>query len=85
MIYPELRGKLNGLAVRVPLLNASLTDAVFTLDRNVTADEVNDALRPQPMANSPGSSVRGATSCVRRLRERHPVGRRRRTLNDGDR
>ena len=45
MIYPELRGKLNGLAVRVPLLNASLTDAVFTLDRNVTADEVNDALR----------------------------------------
>ncbi|NDH22952.1 MAG: type I glyceraldehyde-3-phosphate dehydrogenase, partial [Actinobacteria bacterium] len=45
MIYPELRGKLNGLAVRVPLLNASLTDAVFTLDRNVTDDEVNDALR----------------------------------------
>ncbi len=45
MIYPELRGKLNGLAVRVPLLNASLTDAVFTIDRNVTGDEVNDALR----------------------------------------
>ena len=45
MIYPELQGKLNGLAVRVPLLNASLTDAVFTLDRDVTADEVNAALR----------------------------------------
>ena len=45
MIYPELQGKLNGLAVRVPLLNASLTDAVFTLDRDVTADEVNVALR----------------------------------------
>ncbi len=45
MIYPELKGKLNGLAVRVPLLNASLTDAVFTLDRDVTADEVNAALR----------------------------------------
>ncbi|MEM9519027.1 MAG: ArsJ-associated glyceraldehyde-3-phosphate dehydrogenase [Actinomycetota bacterium] len=44
MIYPELTGKLNGLAVRVPLLNASLTDAVFTLGRNVTADEVNEAL-----------------------------------------
>ena len=29
MIYPELQGKLNGIAVRVPLLNASLTDAVF--------------------------------------------------------
>lgn len=45
MIYPELHGKLNGLAVRVPLLNASLTDAVFTFGRDVTVDEVNDRLR----------------------------------------
>ncbi len=45
MIYPELTGKLNGLAVRVPLLNASLTDAVFTLARDVTVDEINDRLR----------------------------------------
>ena len=45
MIYPELQGKLNGLAVRVPLLNASLTDAVFTLERAASADEVNAALR----------------------------------------
>jgi len=45
MIYPELKGKLNGHAVRVPLLNASLTDAVFTMQRNVTADEVNTLLR----------------------------------------
>ncbi len=45
MIYPELMGKLNGVAVRVPLLNASLTDAVFTLDRSVTAEEVNDLFR----------------------------------------
>lgn len=41
MIYPELTGKLNGAAVRVPLLNASLTDAVFTMQRDVTVDEVN--------------------------------------------
>lgn len=41
MIYPELTGKLNGLAVRVPLLNASLTDAVFTMKRPVTVEEVN--------------------------------------------
>ena len=41
MIYPELTGRLNGVAVRVPLLNASLTDAVFTLDRDVTAEEIN--------------------------------------------
>jgi glyceraldehyde 3-phosphate dehydrogenase len=45
MIYPELTGKLNGVAVRVPLLNASLTDAVFTMSRDVTVDEVNDHLR----------------------------------------
>lgn len=41
MIYPELTGKLNGHAVRVPLLNASLTDCVFEVERSVTVDEVN--------------------------------------------
>ena len=45
LIYPELAGKLNGIAVRVPLLNASLTDAVFTMARDVTVDEVNGLLR----------------------------------------
>jgi glyceraldehyde 3-phosphate dehydrogenase len=43
-IYPELKGKLNGLAVRVPLLNASLTDCVFEVKRAVTREEVNAAL-----------------------------------------
>jgi len=45
MIYPELQGKLNGLAVRVPLLNASLTDAVFEVARDVSVDEVNALFR----------------------------------------
>ena len=45
MIYPDLVGKLNGLAVRVPLLNASLTDAVFTMARDVTAAQINDYLQ----------------------------------------
>jgi glyceraldehyde 3-phosphate dehydrogenase len=40
-IFPELEGKLNGHAVRVPLLNASLTDFVFEAVRPVTVDEVN--------------------------------------------
>ena len=40
-IFPELTGKLNGHAVRVPLLNASLTDFVFEASRPVTADEIN--------------------------------------------
>ena len=43
LIFPELQGKLNGHAVRVPLLNASITDAVFELERPVTVEEVNGA------------------------------------------
>jgi glyceraldehyde 3-phosphate dehydrogenase len=45
LIYPELKGKLNGHAVRVPVLNASLTDCVFELARPVTAEDVNDLFR----------------------------------------
>jgi glyceraldehyde 3-phosphate dehydrogenase len=41
LIYPELAGRLNGHAVRVPLLNASLTDCVFEVERETTAEEVN--------------------------------------------
>ncbi|WP_430455149.1 ArsJ-associated glyceraldehyde-3-phosphate dehydrogenase [Rheinheimera sp.] len=40
-IFPELKGRLNGHAVRVPLANASLTDCVFELDRATSAEEVN--------------------------------------------
>jgi glyceraldehyde 3-phosphate dehydrogenase len=45
MIFPELKGRLNGVAVRVPLLNASLTDLVLELEKEVTVDEVNTALK----------------------------------------
>ncbi len=41
LIYPELKGRLNGHAVRVPLLNASLTDCVFEVERPTTVAEVN--------------------------------------------
>ena len=41
LIYPELKGKLNGIAVRVPLLNASLTDCVFEVSKPTTVEEVN--------------------------------------------
>ncbi|APO84286.1 ArsJ-associated glyceraldehyde-3-phosphate dehydrogenase [Pseudomonas putida] len=44
-IFPELRGKLNGHAVRVPLANASLTDCVFEVARETTAEEVNSLLK----------------------------------------
>jgi glyceraldehyde 3-phosphate dehydrogenase len=43
-IFPELEGKLNGMAVRVPLLNGSLTDFVFEAEREVTEDEINQLL-----------------------------------------
>jgi len=43
-IYPELKGKLNGLAIRVPILNGSLTDCVFEVEKSVTREEVNAAL-----------------------------------------
>ncbi|KZD21219.1 ArsJ-associated glyceraldehyde-3-phosphate dehydrogenase [Tardiphaga robiniae] len=41
LIYPDLKGKLNGHAVRVPVLNASLTDCVFEMARETTSVEVN--------------------------------------------
>jgi len=44
-IFPELKGKLNGHAVRVPLLNGSLTDAVFELNKEVTTEQANMALK----------------------------------------
>lgn len=40
-IFPELKGKLNGHAVRVPLTNASITDCVFEVNRETTAEEIN--------------------------------------------
>ena len=44
-IFPELKGKLNGHAVRVPLANASITDVVFDVARDTTAEEVNALLK----------------------------------------
>jgi glyceraldehyde 3-phosphate dehydrogenase len=44
-IFPDLEGRLMGHAVRVPLLNASITDCAFELERSVTAEEANDAFR----------------------------------------
>ncbi|SEI78743.1 glyceraldehyde 3-phosphate dehydrogenase [Pseudooceanicola nitratireducens] len=57
LIYPELKGRLNGHAVRVPLLNASLTDCVFELDRATTVDEVNAAF--EAAANGPLKGILG--------------------------
>ncbi|KAI9220018.1 glyceraldehyde-3-phosphate dehydrogenase, type I [Blastocladiella britannica] len=45
LIFPDLHGKISGTAVRVPLLNASITDVVLELRDDVTAAEINDAMR----------------------------------------
>lgn len=56
-IFPELTGRLNGHAVRVPLLNASLTDCVFEVERDTTVEEVNGAL--EAAANGPLKGILG--------------------------
>jgi glyceraldehyde 3-phosphate dehydrogenase len=45
LVLPELKGKLDGLAMRVPVMDGSVTDLVVQLDREVTVDEVNAAYR----------------------------------------
>ncbi len=49
-IFPELRGRLNGHAVRVPLANASLTDCVFEVERPTSVEEVNSFLKAASQA-----------------------------------
>jgi glyceraldehyde 3-phosphate dehydrogenase len=44
-IFPELKGKLNGHAIRVPLTNASITDCVFELEKSTTVEQVNALLK----------------------------------------
>ncbi len=44
MIIPELKGRLDSIAVRAPVLNASITDCAFAMARPTTVDEVNAAL-----------------------------------------
>ena len=88
LIYPELLGKLNGLAVRVPLLNASLTDCVFEVQRPTTVDEVN--ARVQGRCRRTGTArrhprLRGTPARLGRLQGRPALGHRRRALDDGGR
>lgn len=66
LIYPELKGRLNGHAVRVPLLNASLTDCVFEVERPTTVDEVNAlfaAAAEGPLKGILGYETRPLVSC----------------------
>jgi len=57
LIYPELAGKLNGHAVRAPVLNASMTDCVFELAQATSAEEVNKLF--QAAATGPLAGILG--------------------------
>ncbi|KXS10573.1 glyceraldehyde-3-phosphate dehydrogenase, type I, partial [Gonapodya prolifera JEL478] len=59
VIFPELKGKLNGIAVRTPLLNASITDAVFEVSRPTTKDEVNALFKAAADCDTPLGKVLG--------------------------
>ena len=66
LIFPELEGRLDGLAVRVPLLNASLTDCVFEMKRPTTVEEVNsliEAASTGSLAGILGYETRPLVSC----------------------
>jgi glyceraldehyde 3-phosphate dehydrogenase len=65
LIFPELLGKLDGVAVRVPLLNASLTDCVFEVSRPTSVAEVNAFLKEAsdgPLAGILGYETRPLVS-----------------------
>ncbi len=59
LIYPELKGKLNGHAVRVPALNASLTDCVFEMQRQTSAEEVNALFKAAAQPGAPLAGILG--------------------------
>ena len=52
LVLPELAGKLDGMAVRVPTINVSLVDLTFVAGTDTTAEEVNDCIR-QAIADNP--------------------------------
>ena len=71
-VFPELKGKLNGHAIRVPMLNSSITDMVFVVGRETTAHEVNGMLQAAAQPGSPLASLdnREYTSRLRELQTR---------------
>ena len=59
LVLPELNGKLDGVAIRVPTPNVSVVDLTFTASRNTTVEEINDAIRAA--ADGPLKGILGYT------------------------
>ena len=84
LIYPELKGRLNGHAVRVPLLNASLTDCVFEMERATTVEEVNGLFETWSLQKPQGHpGLRAAAAGLVRFPQRPALGHHRRAVDDG--
>ena len=58
MVIPDLKGKVDGIAVRVPTPNVSLVDAVLKVDKDTSVDEVNSILK-----SSAASGIKGVLEC----------------------
>jgi len=54
LVLPELKGKLNGISLRVPTPNVSIVDLVVTLEKEVTVEEVNNVLKEASITNMKG-------------------------------
>lgn len=54
IVIPELKGKIDGIAIRIPTVNVSVVDLVALLNKNVTAEEVNEAFRAAAAGNLQG-------------------------------
>jgi glyceraldehyde 3-phosphate dehydrogenase len=76
LVLPHLQGKLDGIAMRVPVPDGSVTDLVATLQREASVDEINAAYR----SAAEGGPCRAAASSTRRIRSCPPTswGARRR-------
>jgi glyceraldehyde 3-phosphate dehydrogenase len=74
LIFPELLGKLDGVAVRGPMLNASLTDCVFEVARPTTIEEVNRLFKAAHRARRDRPSCRLLTTTHEACRPRSPGG-----------
>ena len=79
LVLPELIGKLDGTSVRVPTQNVSLIDLTFIAGRDVTAEEVNAAMKARSRASSaiiPSRWFRSTSTTIRRVRRSMPLRHR---------
>jgi glyceraldehyde 3-phosphate dehydrogenase len=81
-VLPELKGKLDGIAMRVPTPNVSVVDLVAVVDKKCTADDVNNALKAA--ATGPLKGIRRSAARLDRLPPQRTLVHRRRRLHQSD-